>query len=69
MFEVLHENNLDHYAQLVRWPSAASNAQELNQQLIRNSRQTIVFCSDKTLDELTKNFPEAERAALVQKNP
>jgi hypothetical protein len=52
MFETLLENNLGHYAQLVRWPSSAENSMALNKQLVHNVKQAIVFCSDETFKEL-----------------
>lgn len=56
MFEVLHEHKLDHYAQLVRWPSTDPSTMALNQQLIGNVQQAIVFASDKTFDELIQGL-------------
>lgn len=71
MFEVLHKHNLHHYAQLVRWPSTNSDTMSLNQQLIGNVSQAIVFSSDKTFEELLEGIGIANdfrtRAALTQR--
>lgn len=66
MFEVLHNHKLHHYAQLVRWPSTGEDTMSLNQQLIRNVKQGIVFSSDKTFEELMQGFSE-DRVLLSQR--
>ncbi len=67
LFEILHEHKLDHYAQLVRWPSSGGDTMTLNQQLLKNVEQAIVFCSDKTFEELVQGFSEENRATLRSK--
>lgn len=67
MFEILHENKLDHFGQMVRWQSTGTDTMALNQQLIRHVQQAIVFCSDKTFEELISGMGEENRKYFVQK--
>ncbi len=60
MFQVLHEHKLDYYCQLVRWQSEGPEAMAFNRQLISNVKQGIVFCSDKTFDELMSGVSEKD---------
>lgn len=61
LVEVLYKHNLTQYIQMVRWPSSGSNTMDLNKQLIRNVKQAIVFCSDKTFEDLTDGFGEEKK--------
>jgi hypothetical protein len=55
MFDILLQHGLGHYAQLVRWPSDAPESKVLNQQLITNVQQAIIFCSDETFQDLVED--------------
>jgi len=67
MFEVLYKHKLHDFIQMVRWPSAGGDTMSLNQQLIQNVDQAIVFASDKTFEELISGFEEQNRLRLGQK--
>lgn len=67
LLDILVENNLGDYAQLVRWPSEGEDTVALNKQLIRNVDQTIVFCSDETFVELMAQVELGEARYLDKK--
>lgn len=67
LLDILVENNLGDYAQLVRWPSEGEDTISLNKQLIRNVDQTIVFCSDETFVELMAQVELGEQRHLDKK--
>ena len=69
MFEILHANGLDHYGQMVRWPSSDPQTMSLNRQLIQNVEQGIVFSSDETFAQLIQGMGDdfASHSVLTQK--
>lgn len=67
MFDTLLQHNYGHYAQLVRWPSDSPESKSLNQQLINNVQQAIIFCSDETFDGLVKDSGMTNISAINSK--
>lgn len=67
MFDILLHHNLGHYAQLVRWPSDRPESKSLNQQLITNVQQAIIFCSDETFDGLVNDAGLTNHSLITSK--
>lgn len=65
VFQILHENNLSHYGQLVHWPSDAEDSKSLDRQLLANTKQGVVFCSDETFTDLIEGTDPAETIRLA----
>ncbi|MBC7659465.1 MAG: aldehyde dehydrogenase family protein [Chitinophagaceae bacterium] len=57
-YEILYENRLAHYGQLVRWPSQSDQSRVLNKQIIANVSQFLVFSSNETFRDLIKDVAE-----------
>ena len=51
-FDILYDNGLVDYAQLVRWDSCAANSPSLCRTLFRGVAQNLLFSSDETFQEL-----------------
>jgi hypothetical protein len=67
MFDILLQNNYGHYAQLVRWQSDTAESKNLNQQLISNVQQAIIFCSDETFQGLVDDSGLTNISAINSK--
>lgn len=66
LFEILLQNNFEHYAQLVRWPSSDEN-NHLDRQLLQNVDQGAVFGSDETYDKLLQAVNPTHPSSIARR--
>ncbi len=70
-YEILLENGLDYYGQLVRWPSDSPHSDLLNKQALTQAAQSLIFSSNETYQNLISAIAApgtAEYEGLLRKS-